>query len=219
MTELQQVRCVLWDWNGTLLDDLELCLEAHEALCRPRNITPLNREAYRETFTFPVKDYYEAVGFDFEEEPFDVPAAEWVEYYTSRVLDRADLHLGARETLQRVQDAGLRQNILSAHEHEALLEAVRHFGIADYFDEILGLGDFNAVSKVDLGRGWLENSKMNPREVVLVGDTLHDHEVAEEMGIGCVLIDQGHQSRRRLMQSGAPLLNNLGGVTELLGLA
>ena len=198
---------VLWDWNGTLLDDVDLCLNALHALCKPRGIPLLTLEKYRETFTFPVVDYYRSVGFDFNREPFDVLAQEWVDIYTARIWTDARLYEGVPETLAHLREAGIPQSILSAHQHDMLVGAVQRFGLLDFFEAVLGLGDFYAKSKVDLGKAWLAKAEVDPRRVVLIGDTLHDHEVAEGLGIHCILVAQGHQSRARLQGAGVPVLD------------
>jgi phosphoglycolate phosphatase len=208
---------LLWDWNGTLLDDVDLCIDALHQLCTKRGIPLVSHDEYRAKFTFPVIDYYEAVGFDFEAEPFSVPADEWVEIYSARVWDDTGLHKGAVDVLEHLRGRGYSQSILSAYNHEMLVRVMEHFGVAGFFDPILGLGDFYAESKEDLGVAWMGESGLDPARVVMIGDTLHDHEVAEAMGVHCVLIAQGHQSKERLLEAGVPVLEGLAKVPVLLG--
>lgn len=208
------LRHVLWDWNGTLLDDVALCLEALHALCLPRNLPLMTLERYREVFTFPVIEYYKAAGFDFDREPFEIPAGEWVRYYSPRVFKDAALFPGVVPALDAFQAAGIGQTVLSAQQHEELAKAVRHFGLLKYFEAVLGKSDFNGESKVALGRAWMENADIDPKTVLLVGDTLHDHEVAEDLGVKCILVARGHQSRSRLEGAGVPVVDNIENITR-----
>jgi len=180
------IRHILWDWNGTLLDDVDLCLFALNELCRKRRLPLVSREEYRAKFTFPVIEYYKSVGFDFEKEPFEGPAQEWVALYTGNVRQRARLYDGATEALTLLHERGYRQSILSAHQH-----------------------DYYAHSKLELGEAWLRESGHDPRHVLMIGDTLHDHEVARAMGAPCLLLAQGHQLRARLERAGAPVLSSI----------
>lgn len=211
-----RIQHVVWDWNGTLLDDLDLCLSALHELSKPRGIPLVELETYRDTFTFPVVEYYKALGFDPSPEAFEEAAREWVKMYADNVYSDTWLYDGALDTLGRLRDAGVRQCLVSAHQHDMLLAAVRHFGVFEYFDTIRGLRDHYAESKVDLGKQWL--TEMNPpREAVLmVGDTLHDFEVANELGVRCLLVAQGHQSERRLRATGAPVLASIREVPAFL---
>lgn len=209
MSQPPPVQHLLWDWNGTLLDDLDLCLSALNVLCARRGMRPVAIDEYREKFTFPVIEHYKAVGFDFSVEPFSVPAQEWVDLYTAGVWTETHLYSPAVDVLTRLHDLGLHQSVLSAYHQEMLVKVMRHFGVAGFFETLLGLGDHYAESKLDLGLAWLEQSHLDPATVLLIGDTLHDHEVAAAMGIGSVLIAQGHQSRRRLETAGVPVLSSL----------
>jgi phosphoglycolate phosphatase len=209
---------VVWDWNGTLLDDLDLCLTALHALSRPRGLPLVELETYREQFTFPVVEYYKALGFDPSPEAFEKAAREWVTIYVENVFTSAWLYEGAVETLARLREAGLRQCLVSAHQHDMLLAAVEHFAVAEYFDTIRGLRDHYAESKTDLGKEWLEEMAPSPDSVLMIGDTLHDYEVARELGVHCLLIAQGHQSERRLRATGAPVLASIKEVPAFLQL-
>ncbi|MFA5815041.1 MAG: hypothetical protein WC865_05425 [Bacteroidales bacterium] len=77
-------RHIIWDWNGTLLDDKWLCIESICTLLLDRNLPPIDEEKYARIFRFPVKEYYQEAGFDFIHEPFEVPAMEFIRIYDSR---------------------------------------------------------------------------------------------------------------------------------------
>jgi len=70
------VETIIWDWNGTLLNDVDICVESINILLSERGHKPLSKSLYREIFTFPVKAYYELAGFDFTNESFDFEVAE-----------------------------------------------------------------------------------------------------------------------------------------------
>jgi phosphoglycolate phosphatase len=71
-------RHIIWDWNGTLLDDKWLCIESINLVLKARDLQPIDEERYSRIFRFPVKDYYKEVGFDFSTEPFERPAMEFI---------------------------------------------------------------------------------------------------------------------------------------------
>lgn len=212
------IRHIVWDWNGTLLNDLDLCLTALHALSRARGIPPVDLVTYREKFTFPVVDYYKALGFDPSPEAFEEAAREWVTMYTDNVYTATSLYDGACETLERIQAAGLRQCLVSAHQHDMLLAAVEHFGVTGYFDTIRGLHNHYAESKTDLGRQWLAEISPPRDSVLMIGDTVHDFEVAEALDVRCLLIAQGHQSEQRLRATGSPVIGSIREVPAFLGL-
>ena len=61
-------KAIIWDYNGTLLNDLSIGVECINRMLTKRELPLLTTESYREVFTFPVKKYYELVGFDFNKD-------------------------------------------------------------------------------------------------------------------------------------------------------
>ena len=212
----RMIRHIVWDWNGTLLDDLRLCLAVLHELAGARGIPPVTLETYRDHFTFPVIDSYKALGFDASPREFEEAAREWVRRYTEQLYSMSGLYEGAADTLARLRDAGLRQCLVSAHQHDLLLEAVRHFGVYRYFDTIRGLHNHYAESKVELGRQWLAEIAPPRESILFIGDTMHDLEVAQALGVRCLLVAQGHQSESRLRATGAPVVASIRDVPAFL---
>lgn len=203
------MKYIVWDWNGTLLDDVALCVEIMNSMLTKRGLPRLSQDRYREIFTFPVSDYYQAAGLDFRREPFEELAVEYISAYNPRAL-RCGLHSGAQKVLDRLEAAGLGQLIASASERKALAGQVESCRIADRFQAILGVGDVLGISKAGVAREYLESRGVPPEDVFFVGDTLHDVQTADDIRCPCVLIAQGHQSRARLEASGAPVLEDIG---------
>lgn len=203
---------ILWDWNGTLLDDAELGLDAlNRLLARFGYPQRYDMASYRKIFGFPVEDYYLRAGMDFSRHPFTVLAESYMADYIPHAAACA-LAPGARQVLQAFADAGLRQVILSASPVDVLEQQVSERGIRPYFDRLLGLGDIYAKSKVELGINYLHESGLDPERAVMIGDTVHDFEVAQAMGVRCVLQCGGHQNAETLRTTGAPVYETLGDV-------
>jgi phosphoglycolate phosphatase len=195
-------RYVIWDWNGTLLDDLALCVDVINGMLSKRRMPAVTREEYLAVFTFPVRRYYQALGFDFSRESFEALSHEFIAGYEAGRPGCA-LHPEARPTLERIAASDRHQALLSASAQNSLKEAVRAFELEAFFDRVAGLDNIYAHSKLELGRELLASLPCAPSEAVLVGDTLHDAEVAWAMGTACVLVAHGHQSRARLHRQAA----------------
>lgn len=201
-------RHIIWDWNGTLLDDLDVSIAVMNRLLGPRRLPLLDRTRYHALFEFPVARYYSSLGFDPHTDPFEKVSAEFIAGYEASRLEAA-LHRHARNTLHAVGAAGLGQSILSAYHRDTLREIVAHFGLTGFFREIAGLDNIHAHSKVALGRELVARLDLPPAEMLLVGDTLHDLEVARELGVACVLVAAGHHPAERLRAGGVPVYPDL----------
>jgi phosphoglycolate phosphatase len=207
---------IIWDWNGTLLDDIHVVVDVMNSLLTRRAMPELTPDSYREVFQFPVRAYYEAVGFDFAREPFEALAEEWIAAFEAN-WRRARLHAGALETIMALRSRGIGQSVLSAAERTVLHDQAAHFGVTPHVDRLVGIDNHHAESKLEHGRRWLNELAVDPIEVLLVGDTTHDFEVGQELGVPVVLIDDGHQSRQRLEACGVPVLDSLAELVSLNG--
>ena len=187
---------LIWDFNGTLYDDVDAGIESANDLLAAHGLPRFSsREAYRETFGFPIADYYRRMGFDFSRTPYADLAVEWVAYYLER--SRASgLFDDVIKTLTCVKNAGISNWILSATELTMLTRQVELLGVRQFFDGLLGLDNIHAYSKAEIGVRWRDEHP--EARVLLIGDTDHDAEVAAAMGVDCALVARGHQSRRKL---------------------
>lgn len=210
---VKEIKHIVWDWNGTLFDDAHLCVDIMNGCLRRRGLPELTPERYRATFRFPVRDYYLDLGFDFEREPFEVSGTEFIEEYERRRFE-CGLRDGAEELLCRLRDEGFGQSVLSAYRQESLREMLDHFQLRALVEEALGLDDHYAFGKRDIGLRWIASRAAQRGQTVLIGDTAHDYEVAEAMGVRCLLMPCGHATRERLAACGAPVLESLADVPE-----
>ncbi len=197
----------IWDFNGTILDDVETGIRAVNHLLAERGLKLLGgREEYRSMFGFPVRTYYERLGFDFDREPYEVVAPLWVEQYL-RYVSEANMFEDVPEVLAFLRDRGIRQVVLSATEQHMLVDQLSSLGITAYFDEILGLDNIHAISKFSLAEEW--RSRHPSARVLWLGDTDHDCSVGKAIGAECMLITRGHQSPERLKALGVPMFDDL----------
>ena len=208
---------VIWDWNGTLVDDAWLCVEIINELLACRGLAPTTPCKYSEVFGFPLRTYYQRVGFDLQDEDFVTLGDEFNIHYSQR-LRECRLREGAREVLAALDRNGIGQSLLSASNEVDLEEMVALYGLRSHFVAVAGVD--NGLGKGKIERGYRHLADLNCRsdKVLLVGDTLHDIEVAAVLGVHCVLLPSGHQSRCRLELGECTVVDGLFAVADLLGL-
>lgn len=212
---MSSLKHVIWDWNGTLLDDTWLCVEVLNGLLARRGREPISRQDYRENFGFPVIHFYEFLGFDTDSDSFEKVSYEFIGDYEARWLNECSLHPDAKEVLAAIAEKGLTHSVLSAAKQEALETGISHFGIQGHFSALCGIDNIFAHGKVERGRQWMEQLHWDPHEVVLIGDTLHDFEVADALGTECILMGHGHHTPERLAATGKTVAHSL---MELVGM-
>ncbi len=203
------MKTVVWDWNGTLLDDVEVCIETANAMLRQRNLPLLESvDQYQNVFTFPVINYYRRIGFDLERESFEVLSEEYMCGYHERAVG-CGLFADAEPGIKQLREKGVPSLILSASRQDHLRMQTEQCGCTEWFSDLIGISDIYAKEKLSAAQAWLRKNPQLNREMIMIGDSLHDAEVAEALNWDCILIDRGHQSRRLLVTSGKPVVSNI----------
>lgn len=207
---------IIWDWNGTLFNDIDVCIETMNELLNKRNIKPIqSRKYYREIFCFPVIDYYLKLGFDFKQESFKNVADEYIESYHKKCMS-SKLMPGTKEVIKSLNDLQIKQTVISASEQNSLNKQIKPFNINHLFEDIIGIEDNFARSKLSLAKDYLLCNHLNNNEVLFIGDTVHDYEVSNCLKCDCVLISWGHQSINILKNSEVPIINNFDELIDLI---
>ena len=207
----KRIETVVWDFNGTLVDDIDLCVRGVNPQLEKQGLPALTAEAYRDVFGFPVQDYYRKLGVDFEKISMTQLAEDFFAIYEPE-LKNCPLHEGVLEAIDALSARGLRQFVLSAMEQSMLHANLHHLGILDRFEAVYGLADQKGASKIARGQDLLAEQDIDPSTTLMVGDTVHDAEVATELGMQIALVPTGHQSEARLREAGFPVVRDAAGV-------
>lgn len=186
-------KLIMWDWNGTLANDAYAAANAVSDSLTSRGAEGITLEYYREKFSNPVKDFYKLFPV-LDDVSFHTIAIEFNEGY-DRHFESGSLHIGSYEALKMVQNAGIKQVIVSASERIQLLNNAKRFDVESYFDDILANDDYGAGSKVERALNFFKAQGIEPCEALMIGDTDHDAETAAAIGCDCLLIPNGHQCR------------------------
>lgn len=204
------MKWVIWDWNGTLLDDTQAAFNAFNVQLVKRGLPPITLDFYRANFAFPVRPFYALCGIDLAHEDWDELARE---YHRAYAAEPKALNGEAIAVLGAVKARGARQCILSALRQDLLDAALEEYGIRHYFDYAYGVDNLDGGSK--LGRAKELMARIATTDATLIGDAIHDAEVAQALGIGCVLVATGGHSAERL-RAVAPTMETLQGAVGAL---
>ena len=197
LTELLKYHHVIWDWNGTLLADVEHNVRTMNVLLADTSLPEITIDQHREKFRFPVIEYYTELGFDTSPKSF-LDLCEVFNANYDRGLQGCELVPGMKEVVLTLSKAGIEQSILSASKQDALERALDHFDMRDAFQYIFGVSDNTAHSKLERGRELISTAGIDSQRTVLVGDTTHDWEVGVALNVDVILVKHGHQSEQRL---------------------
>lgn len=190
---------IIWDWNGTLLNDAELAVQCINTILPFYDAAPISVSKYREIFDFPIIKYYQAIGLDLEKYSFKEIRDRYIDIYNARAASTSLLFPGTIPLLNDLKK-DKRLFILSAVSQWHLDAMTEHFNLTSYFEARFGVNDHYASSKLERGRELMSFANISTEKTLLIGDTIHDFEVACQLKVDCLLIADGHQSKERLLQ-------------------
>ena len=197
--KLSNYEYIIFDFNGTILDDVDLCINILNYMLEEHGYQKITKERYLEIFTFPIIEYYKLAGFDFNKYSFNDLSIEFINMYQQASL-KCPLYEGVIHLLETLNKLNKKIILLSASQIDNLLEQTNHFDITKYFNHVLGLDNIHARSKVDIAKKFFIENNIDLSKAIMIGDTIHDMEVANELNIDSILIANGHQSYDRLIK-------------------
>ena len=207
---------VIFDWNGTVIDDVGACLEILNTLLARYDLPSVELGKYREAFGFPVIEYYKRVGFDFNGYTFEDVASKFVPMYDD-AYPKCSLYEGVVDLIKDLRKNGVKVILLSATEKGSLKEQTDYFGVSDCFDEIIGTDNFHGKSKTEEAKEFVKREEFAGKKILLVGDTDYDYLVAEEIGVDCALMSYGHKSLKSLKKCTQKVFSDAQELAEFLG--
>ena len=200
---------IFLDFNGTVLDDVDLCLNMLNEMLYEKENKKVTLEEYKNIFCFPIINYYIAAGFTFEGYTFKELADVFIVNYAKRSRTETWIFSDLKEFVNLVKSFGYKVVICSASLKPMLLEQLETLGILDLFDDVIGLENHYAESKLELAKKYVVNAGVELENSYFIGDTTHDAEVGSSCGLKTILVDRGHQSEAVLSQVKTTILHSL----------
>jgi len=202
------MRHVIWDWNGTLVDDLPVVVASVNFSLAKLGAGPITADDYRNLYIRPVRVFYDRLlGRPVTDDEWAQIDGTFHAAYASAV-EQIPLTADAERAIVAVTAAGSTQSILSMWWHDDLMtEVVRH-GLDRVMERVDGNTRDAGETKARLLDLHLQ--KLNDaRSCVMIGDALDDAHAALATGIPCVLYDGGSHHRSELDTVGVPVAGSL----------
>ncbi len=200
---------VVWDWNGTLFDDLHIVVDAVNASLAAVGASPIDADGYRTHYGRPVRRFYERLlGRPLSEREWSTMEDTFHQAYR-RSLDRASLTADAGQAVAAVAEAGASQSILSMWWHDELVPFVTRFGLHTAMVRVDGTRHDASDTKAEHLRAHIAALGIDGDGVLMVGDALDDARAAAAVDVPCVLYDGGSHHRHELEAAGVPVAASL----------
>ena len=205
---------IIWDWNGTILNDTPVAFEATNILLERFDYPTITLEFYRDNIDTPIVNFYSKI-FDLNKHDVKMLDDEWGAMY-NQLSDKIQLHAGVEEMLSTFANNNINQIILSAFKTNEITKYARKFSIEHYFENVLETQNIVMESKTVRGRRYMQEHGFVPEQTVYIGDTIHDYDTARGLGVDCILFSGGQQSPRLLKQYGVPVYEDFEAIKKYL---
>lgn len=196
------IKLVVFDWNGTLFSDVAAATHGANSRMIQLGRSPLTTREYQEAFEMPIAKTYANLGFDpklIEEKAHELSVAFHLAYEERAKHVRT--RRGTRYLLDYLSEQGIAKIIFSNHTAAGIDFQLKRLKIGHYFETVLANEDILGAhfkGKKDRLVAYLQTARLNPREIVIIGDTIEEIEIGKELGLKTVAITGGFCTVKRL---------------------
>ncbi len=202
------IRNIIFDWSGTLVDDLPAVWRANNHVFEQAGVEPMTLDRFREEFELPFKPFYDRHTPHVSDEQRET----WFHSHFPEVLHLIEELPHARAFLELCRRLKIRLVLLSAIPQAQFEFLTSQNGFAEFFDGWeLGVRD-----KRERIRTLLKRHEMEPSETLFIGDMQHDIDAAKAGGVYACATLTGYNTLVQLRESRPHLIiEHLGELAEI----
>ncbi|HEY5346081.1 MAG TPA: NUDIX domain-containing protein [Verrucomicrobiae bacterium] len=184
------IRNIIFDWSGTLVDDLPAVLKASNYVLTQSGKTAMSLEKFRAEFTLPFKKFY-------DRHTPDVPMDQletWFHHEFGQSQDSVVELPHARAFLEFCRAEKIRTFLLSTVHGDYFATQCKVTG----FDAFLDKPYTDVWDKREKIHEILRENNLKPDETLFIGDMEHDIETARHGGIHSCAVLTGYNTLEQL---------------------
>ena len=203
------IRNIIFDWSGTLVDDLPAVWAATNHVLTQSGREELTLGRFRAEFCLPFARFYERY-------TPHVPMAQLEQWFHARFREVQGSVVPlphARAFLEFCRSQRMRTFVLSTVHREHFAVQNERTGFAPFLDRPY-VEIWDKRQKI---HEILEENQLAPRETLFIGDMEHDIDTARHGGIQSCAVLTGYNSLEQLTAAGPDLIvEHLGELQEIL---
>ena len=205
---------IIWDFNGTLIDDVYAALGAVNDMLIRRNQPVITLDDYSRNVDIPIWKFYERVFI-----PGTITPEEAISEFASgyeKYIKPYPVMEGAVKVLEYFRELQKTQLIVSASHIDKVTAQLKNLELYQYFTDVLAMNDYNCTDKIFLAVKYLQDNNISPENVVCIGDCIADWQMSKVIGCDCILNTKGHQVRRELSVTDAVIADSIEEILQLI---
>lgn len=184
-------RLVIFDLDGTLMDTSSGILMAVKDTITEHKMPELTEEQIRTFIGPPIQWSFEAQ-YGISKEQAQSMADTFRALYSTKHLLGAVPYPGIYDLLAALKLQGIKSAIATYKREDYALRLLKHYHFDDYTDIMYGGDNDGTLKKRDIIQKCIDTAGIHDlKEVVMVGDTLHDSNGAKELGVDFIGVSYG----------------------------
>ncbi|MGY8684052.1 HAD family hydrolase [Bradyrhizobium sp. UFLA05-153] len=194
---------LVFDWNGTLLDDADALLQTTNAILKRFGRATIDMNTFRDHCDVPLSIFYRNLGMsESEVAATDRDGSAIFHDAYEPLASNVNLREGARTMLEIAREQAASSIIVSNHIVDPLRSQLQRLGINDYFDEVLAFESratqYKSMSKGERLRLYMQENDLKPPATFIIGDMPVEANIARDLGLISIAITGGFVSESRL---------------------
>lgn len=197
-------KLAVFDWNGTLFDDLPANLDGANNTLALFDVPPVTTEEYQDRFNFPILHFYVNCGIHTDDylARHEEAAEAFLSVYEREAL-KCELRDGAIDFLKWLRAQNVHVMILSNHIRPNVENQLRRFGILELFDgiscnEVADAAMISSLNKQERLQDYMSGHNFDLSQSFIIGDSLEEPHIAKQIGLTSINITGGCLSEKRL---------------------
>lgn len=212
------IKLAVFDWNGTLLADTKLVVDGFNKEISLVNHRPITIKEFQHHYHMPTVNLIKSLGINLETfKKHRLEMSHAFHSYYEPLAAKARTRHGTRQTLARLKERGINCVILSNHTTEGIYLQLERLKLANYFDDVLaneGIGMNHFTGKQERLKAYLAKEGYDAKKVLIVGDSIEEVHIGQNLGLLTAAITHGCTSTQRLKESRPDAVINK--VTDIL---
>ena len=197
---------IIFDWDGTLVDSIDWIVCCLQKAARSQGCDIPEEQAAKEIIGLSIQKAMEKLFPEIDEKTQEQLIASYSQEFFSKPITEDDLFSGVNEMLQKFKQAGYQLAVATGKSRSGLEKAMQGTGLSDFF-HITRCADQTASKPHPVMlEEIIKEMAVSKERVVMVGDSVHDMQMAINAGISSIAVSCGANSTEQL-QHYNPLLN------------
>ena len=202
------IKNVIFDWSGTLSDDLTPVYHASMLIFKKLGKKQISLEEYRHEFTLPYMNFWNKYFPKIKKENIDKLFSKFI-----YEVEKPKLYKGVEKLIEKLHLKKKKMIIISSHPQKKLISEVKSYDFYNFFKEING----SVHNKTEIILEILKRNNFNPSETIYVGDMTHDIDAGKKAGVTTVAVDWGYQLKEKLISKNPDyIVSNIADLNKLL---